>query len=85
MVLVPQAPLEYDRNLPRFGPKQPGHPSVGEQCPACHRPFVAGDYTTLVELGPGDDPEQRAKASAGGVYTAVALEVHYACATGDES
>lgn len=67
----------------RFGPKGPDHPSVGRECTACHVEFVAGDYTTLVALGPGNDPEEREAARAGRAYTAVAVEVHWACATGD--
>jgi hypothetical protein len=63
-----------------FGPKTPTHPSVGEKCPACGKPFVAGDMTTLIALGPGDDPVERAKADVGEPYNAVAVEVHAACA-----
>lgn len=66
----------------KFGPKSSGHPSVGEKCPACHVPFKVGDFTTLVELGPGDDPEEQEKCRQGLAYTAVASEVHYACACG---
>jgi hypothetical protein len=47
-------------------------------------PFADGDYTALVMLGPGDDPEQQAKAAAGRVYNAVAMEVHWSCATGEQ-
>ena len=69
--------------LHKFGPKKADHPSVGEPCPACKKPFAVGDLTTLIPLGPGDDPEEREKALAGRVYNAVAVEVHFACATGD--
>jgi hypothetical protein len=68
----------------KFGPKSPEHPGVGALCPACRQPIRAGDYTTLVALGPGDDPEEREAARAGRFYNAVALEVHWACATGHE-
>lgn len=68
----------------RFGPKAPNHPSVGELCPACKEAFAPGDYTTLITLGPGGDPEARDRAREGRAYNAVALEVHYACATGWE-
>lgn len=67
----------------KFGPKNADHPGVGNPCPACHIAFAEGDYTTLVMLGPGDDPEQRDKARLGLVYTAVAVEVHWSCATGE--
>lgn len=72
------------RNLRKFGPKDAGHPSIGEQCPACHVPFEPGDYTTLIMLGPADNTEARQRARGGLPYNAVALEVHWACATGEE-
>lgn len=59
-----------------FGPKKADHPSVGEPCPACRKPFEAGDYTALVMLGPGDDLEEREKARQGRPYNAVAVECH---------
>jgi hypothetical protein len=65
-----------------FGPKAAGHPSVGEECPACRRPFAEGDYTTLVAYGPGGDPEEQEKARVGRPYNAVAAEVHWSCGTG---
>lgn len=65
-----------------FGPKSADHFSVGKECPACQKPFEAGCYTTLISLGPGDNPEAQAKAAAGKAYTAVAQEVHWTCATG---
>jgi hypothetical protein len=68
----------------KFGPKSPDHPGVGRPCPACSTPFVAGDYTALVALGPGYNPETRRKARAGQAYNAVAVEVHWACATGED-
>jgi hypothetical protein len=68
----------------RFGPKAATHPSVGEPCAACHEPFAEGDFTTLVPLGPGPDPDARADARADVPYNAVAVEVHYVCATGIE-
>lgn len=64
----------------KFGPKMADHPSVGKKCPACGIPFVAGDYTSLVALEPGDDPEEQEKARQGRPYNAVASEVHAACA-----
>lgn len=66
----------------KFGPKTEDHPSVGEDCPACKQKFKAGDFTTLIALGPGDDPEEQEKARTGRPYTAVAIEVHWTCATG---
>lgn len=68
-------------NDPRkFGPKSADHPSIGELCPACKKPFAPGDYTTLIALGPGDDPDAQARARAGRAYNAVAVKVHWDCA-----
>lgn len=66
-----------------FGPKTADHPSIGEKCLACHSPFIEGDYTTLVPLGPGDDEEARQRRDDGRVYNAVALEIHWACASAE--
>jgi hypothetical protein len=71
-------------DLRRFGPTPDNAHYIGEPCAACKQPFQAGDYTTLVPLGPADDPEQRKRAREGRVYNAVAALVHYACATGIE-
>lgn len=67
-----------------FGPMAGDHPIVGAPCPACDEPIVEGDMTTLVPLGPGDSDEARQKARTGRPYNAVAIVVHYACATGFE-
>lgn len=69
----------------RCGPKKPDHPSVGRECPACHEPFAAGDYTVLLPLGPGADPDAQQRARAGRPYNAPALELHWTCATGQEA
>jgi hypothetical protein len=70
--------------LRKFGPKTADDPVIGKLCPACDDPFKEGDFTTLIPIGPGKDPEQREKAMNGQAYNAVAIEVHYACATGNE-
>lgn len=67
----------------KFGPLAAGHPIDGQPCPACHKPFKAGDYGTLIALGPGDDPEAQERARAGRPYNAVAALVHWTCATGE--
>lgn len=72
-----------NENLRKFGPTAADHPSVGHICPACRRAFAAGDFTTLVTLGPGDDPEAQARAVAGRPYNAVAAELHWSCVTGE--
>jgi hypothetical protein len=68
----------------RFGPKAADHPGIGKPCPACHVPFVVGDYTTIVALGPGADPEAQERRDQGRAYNAVAVEVHWACSSQEE-
>jgi len=67
----------------KYGPKTADHPSVGEKCPACHVPFTVGDFTALVELGPGGSAEAQEACRLGRAYNAVAVEIHYACAGGN--
>lgn len=67
----------------KFGPKSADHPGVGQPCRACNEPFAEGDHTALVMLGPGNDPEAQEKARTGRAYNAVAVELHWACATGE--
>lgn len=71
-------------SLRRMGPLAPEHPLVTDstKCPACEFGFDAGNYVTLIALGPGDDPEERARARYGRSYNAVSVPVHWACATG---
>jgi hypothetical protein len=66
----------------KMGPKGITHPTCGTRCPACGEPMAAGQYTTLIPLGPGADPEERLKARQRKVYNAVAVELHWGCATG---
>jgi hypothetical protein len=68
-----------------FGPKPVSSSEVGEPCPACTVPLADGDTVAVRALGPGADPLARANARAGQPYQAVAVELHWACATGDES
>ena len=72
------------RHMRPFGPKIENHPSIGKPCPACFVPFKAGDYTTLIALGPGDSPEAQMRAREGRPYNAVSVEIHWACATGEK-
>lgn len=67
----------------KFGPKTATHPSIGKECPACNKPFKEGDFTSLISLGPGNDEEAQRKAREGGFFNAVAVEVHWSCATGE--
>lgn len=55
-----------------------------ETCPACKKHFAAGDSTTLVLIGPGDDPETRQRCREGRAYNGVAIPAHWACVTGEE-
>ena len=71
----------------KFGPRPSDDDegdSIRQPCAACQRRFLKGDYTTLVALGPGDDEEEQQRARLGGPYNAIAVEVHWACATGKE-
>lgn len=63
-----------------YGPMAPDHPAIGRPCAYCKMPFKPGDMTTLIALGPGDDPEAQRKAREGRPYKAVAELVHAACA-----
>lgn len=74
---------ESHSDLRPFGPKRADHPSCGKACTACKQPMAEGQYTTLVALGPGDNGEAQARARAGRPYNAVAVEVHWTCATGE--
>ena len=70
--------------LRRFGPADSADPIGSSVCPACKKPFLKGDYTTLMSIGPGDSKEGRKRAREGQAYTAIAVKVHWACATGFE-
>lgn len=72
------------KDFPKLGPKKRSDIKPGERCLACLKAFRAGQYTTLVPVGPGEDPEKRAAARARREYDAIGIEVHYACATGIE-
>lgn len=70
--------------LRRDGPKISSHPSIGIKCPACGVQFRSGDFTTLIPLGPGSSSSRRRACREGLEFNAVAIEVHWACATGLE-
>lgn len=70
-----------------FPPLAEDHPAVGTGCAVCGEPFVAGDRTTVIPLGPGTDPEDQRKALAGGWYSCLGTIGHASCAgilQGDE-
>jgi hypothetical protein len=66
--------------LRAFDPLSSDHPLVGDVCPACGERFKAGDRTTLIPVGPGEDEESQRKHAQGRWYSAVAVPVHAACA-----
>lgn len=85
-------PILPGEAAPKMGPLSLEHPLVVnlkashvQGCPACRQPFAAGEFVTLIALGPGDDPEARARARAGRAYNALGIPVHWACATGEET
>lgn len=69
----------------KFGPieETDGVLALGKPCAACGKAFAQGQCFGLVGVGPGDDEEEQAKARAGRPYNAVAVPVHWACATGE--
>ena len=70
----------------KMGPMTSDHPLVTDNkaCPGCDEIFKAGDYVTLIPIGPGDNAEARARARDDRAYNAVAVPVHWACATGGD-
>ena len=72
------------KDIRPFAPLHADHPVIGTMCAACGVRFATGDVTCLVALGPGSCPEAREKALRGGWYTAVAIPIHWMCATGGE-
>lgn len=82
IVLVPHPLTGTIPGIPKIGPKPIAHPTVGGTCLLCQETFEVNDYTTLLPLGPGSDPESRTLCRAGQPYEGIAVEVHYICATG---
>jgi hypothetical protein len=58
---------------------------IGALCPACEKSIEAEQMVSILLLGPGGNPAEREKARAGQPYNTCAIEVHWACRTGDES
>lgn len=67
--LQKRGPIELD-NLPE------------RDCDACKKPFKAGDYLTLVPLGPSDDEEARERSKTGRPYNAICAVLHWECSEG---
>ena len=71
-------------SLQKMGPLQSGHWLLQRgDCPGCDMPFIEGDHVTLVPLGPGGDMDERDRAASGRAFNAVAIAVHWTCATGE--
>jgi hypothetical protein len=70
--------------MKKYGPKPADHPTIGIGCACCDDPFEAGDYTAIIPLGPGPDPEAQEAHRTGQPYAAIAVEVHWYCAGGTE-
>jgi len=67
----------------KMGPLAADHWLGDADCPGCQLPFIEGDHVTLVPIGPGGDPDERDRAASGRAYNAVAIAVHWTCATGE--
>lgn len=55
---------------------------TNKTCPACERELLHRQSICLVTIGPGDDPDEQEKCRDGRHYNAIAVAVHWACATG---
>lgn len=93
---LPYAPYEFrgsrrpgpaEANHEKMGPLSATHPLVlpetNARCPGCPEDFKAGDYVTLVTVGPGDNAEQQEKAREGQAFNAVCVPAHWTCVTGE--
>lgn len=83
IVLVPVQLAGVLPGIPKIGPKDVRHPTIGGICLLCQETFAAGDYTTILPLGPGGDHESRTLCKAGQPYEGIGVEVHWTCATGE--
>lgn len=73
-------------DLRKMGPLAGDHPLVlgDKECPGCHEQFEEGQLVTLIAIGPGDDADAQEKAREGRIYNAIAMPVHWICATGEK-
>jgi hypothetical protein len=72
------------QDMRKFEPLTKGDRMLDLVCPGCGHKFQLGDVPALVAIGPGVDTEARARAREGRPYNAVAVPVHWACASGNE-
>jgi hypothetical protein len=84
IVLVPVQLSGCIPGIPKIGPKDTRHPTVGGTCLLCQEAFVGGDYTSILPMGPGGDQESRTLCKAGQTYQGIGIEVHWTCATGQQ-
>ena len=75
--------MRRSQELKRLPPLPRAHWALDEKCPGCLKQFEVGDTTTMILIGPGDDPEKRKRAREGQAYQGVAVVAHWACATGE--
>lgn len=68
----------------KFGPRVCDADKNEKPCAACDLPFLKGQYTVLVTLGPGADEKEQEKCLNGQFYNAVAVQCHWACVTGEK-
>jgi hypothetical protein len=73
-----------DQGIPGREPQPVSESEVGQPCAACGSDLAAGDMVAPVVLGPGGDPAARSNARSGQPFNAAVIEIHWACATGDE-
>lgn len=68
--------------MDKFGPRRLDSTVA---CPACGLKIIQGQYSALISLGPGADEDEQKRCREGRPYNAVAVEVHWSCATGEAS
>lgn len=85
--IIHRTEIEGEQAAPAtiYGPKPADSREVGRPCPACQRVLVEGDTVSVHVLGPGPNQAARRKAREGKPFEGIAVELHWACATGDES
>lgn len=71
--------------LTKSDPLRSGHPLLTapvSRCAACQVFLAEGDEITMMPLGPGPDKQQRELCADSLSYQAVAVPLHWTCATG---
>lgn len=73
----------------KIGPLEDNHPLTRYperfRCPGCDKPFLAGQFVTLIVIGPGDNPESQCAHREGRYYNAVSIPAHWMCVTGESA